>query len=155
MHRLAALVEDGDLDPRVVRPEPGGPDDDVDLHGVAVGALDAAAARLDRAAEKLDAVPARELPVARADQEVAASLRAAEAADRRADDSEVIAPPVQALAEDAAREPRRLRAHRQPHPPCGRELLRDLDAGVRSAHDERVAGRQLVRALVLGAVELG
>src|SRR5205814_7827118 len=117
--------------------------------------FDAAAVRLDGAAEKLDAVPARELPVARADQQVPASLRAAEAADRRADDPEVIAPPVQALAEDAAWEPQRLRAHGQSHPPCGRELLRDLDAGVRSAHDERVAAGQLIRVLVVGAVELG
>src|SRR5205807_8906030 len=80
--------------------------------------------------------------------------RAAEAADRRADDSEVIAPPVQALAEDAAREAQRLRADRQPHTPRCRELLCDLDPGVRSADYERVAGWQLIRVAVLGAVEL-
>src|SRR5207302_4178731 len=60
----------------------------------------------------------------------------------------------QALAEDAPREARRLRADRQPHTPRRRELLGDLDAGVRPTDYERVAAWQLTGILVLGAVEL-
>src|SRR5205823_6666948 len=87
MDRLAAVVEDRHLDPRVVGPEPGRPNDDVDFDRAAVGASDRPTVGRDGPAQELDAVPAPELPVAGADQEVAASFGCAEPTNRCPDDS--------------------------------------------------------------------
>src|SRR3954470_590349 len=110
MDRLAMLVEYRHVDPRVVPREGRGPDHDC-------GVQRRAALRA-HAAYELDAVLPRELPVARPDQQIAAALRSPEAADRRRYYSEVVAPPMEALPEDAARHPRWLRSDREPDPAC-------------------------------------
>src|SRR3954447_1429614 len=146
MDRFATRVEHRQLDPRVVRSEARGPDHDC-------GVQRRAALRA-HAAYELDAVLPRELPVARADQQIAAALRPPEAADRSRYHSEVVAPPVEALTEDAARHPRWLRSNGEADPPGPCELLRDLDAGVATADDQRIPLRQLIGISVLRAVQL-
>src|SRR3954464_2836838 len=146
MDRLATCVEHRQLDPRVVRSEARGPDHDC-------GVQRRAALRA-HAAYELDAVLPRELPVARPDQQIAAALRSPEAADRRRYHSEVVAPPLEVLPEDAARHPRWLRSDREPDPARPRELLRDLHAGVAAADYHHISLWQLIGISVLRIAQL-
>jgi len=73
----AVRIRDGKLDPGVIRPVPGRPDDGVDVELAAVGEADRAARRGDRPRVQFDAV-ALQLARARADQRVAVAQPAPE-----------------------------------------------------------------------------
>src|SRR5439155_7653364 len=109
----AALVEDWNLDPRVVGPEARRPHDRLHVEGSPVGESDGPAACRDGARQELDAVAARELPQAGADQQVSALRPAAPTVERRLDEADALAPPVQALAEDPPGQARKAPAARE------------------------------------------
>src|SRR4051794_5994816 len=107
MDRVSSLVEHRRLDPRVVVVEARRPDHDLGLDAAVIGDPERATLGAHDPSKQLDSMTPGELLVARSDQQVAAALATPKAPDRRGHEAEVIAPPVEALAEDAAREPRR------------------------------------------------
>src|SRR5439155_8728685 len=85
--------------PRVIGPEARRPDDALNLDRSPAGETDAASVCGNGASQELDAVAAREPAQAGSDQQVPALRTTAPAVERRLDEPEAFAPPVQALAE--------------------------------------------------------
>ena len=134
---LSVGVEDWQLDPGVIGPVAGRPDDRVDLEFGAVGERDRSALGTGRARLQGDAVAVSQLAGTRSDQRLAA-LRAPAGAriDAYPEQTELRQPPEQVAAEQALRERRLPRADRKGDRVRGRELFRDLETGVSATDDE-------------------
>ena len=153
-------VEDGEVDPGVIGPVPGCPDDGVDLQLAPVLEAHGPALDADNAGFQLHAVPSPELPRARADQRVSSPQLPTEPRfDRRVEETAVRQPPEEISAEQSLRERRLPRADGEDNPARARELLRDLEARVAAADDEHracghVRGFAIARAVRLEDVRL-
>ena len=119
-------VENGEVDPGVIGPVPGCPDDCVDLQLAPVLEAHGPALSVDSAGFQLHAVPSPELPRARADQRLSSSQLPTEPRfDRRIEETALRQPPEKISAKQSLRERRLPRADGEDDPARGRELLGD------------------------------
>ena len=153
MTQASAGVEDRKVDPGVVRPVPGRPDDGVDLDLTAVLETDRAPGGSNRARLQFDAVAALELTRTRPDQRVPMLQAAPEPRlDRGREHAGLRQPPEEVTARKSLRERCLTRADREDHLVRRRELFGDLEARVSAADHEQDSLRHIARPAVARAV---
>ena len=153
MTQASVRVEDGQIDPGVVGPVSGRPDDRVYLDLASVLETDDAPGGSHRARLQLDAVAAGELARARADQRVAVFQPLPEArVDGLVDEARLRQPPEEVAAGEALRQRLLTRADRKDDLVGRGELLGDLEAGVPAPDDEHRSLGDVARPPIAGAM---
>ncbi len=152
--RHTMVVKDRHVHPGVVGSIPGGPHHGVDLDRAPIREADRSSARINCAGEQLDRVVFGAPPEAVADEQLAALGAAAPGFKRGGDQPQPVAIPMQAPAENAAREMWEPAALRQVDAVVGGEVFGDLRARVRGSNDEHRGPRDLFWASVGVAVRL-
>ncbi len=146
-------VKDRKVDPRVVGPVPGRPDDRADLELASVLETDCAPGGSRHTRLQLDAVAASELARARADQRVPVFQPVPEARlDRLVDQARLRQPPEEVAPGQPLRQRLLTGADREDDAVRGRELLGDLEARVSAPDHEHGPLGHVTRSSVAGAV---
>src|SRR5918995_1036210 len=148
-------AENGKLDPGVIGPVPGCPDDCVDLQFAPVLEAHGPPFGVDNAGFQLHAIAAAKFPRAGADQRLSISQLPTEPRfDGCIEETGLRQPPEEIAAKQSLRERRLPRADGKHNPAGVRQLLGDLEPRVAAADDEHRTFRHVRGFAVTRAVRL-